>query len=554
MYIQIHRKMIKKGRKKSKYLVNSLIGMLLLLVILSIVYFSINFKEKEDSDEGRDMLITGMAIDDFESGKCLDFGSNENSEIWYNSSVMSGVLTDGSTEYRETLPDEKLEVKFPEFNVGSDEFPDTPMLLEIRYKDTYSDWDTLANRPVVSSYINFISNNPEVLKKEDRVDYNIMTLRGQNAGWKIQQREFQKSPFQLIRSIDSKFSFKITMPDRYRTVPIDYICLREITQSEYEDIIEQQKINNGFTEVDLGPDEPSSLPQYNDLTVFVRDIMRPVYLHTKPASNEINKEIELNSALGELEVASFAIYSESGVNSLSFEANELIHNQNPSDKIPISNINIQKIVYDERRLTHYKYNDWGANGKPYALIPDRVEDFNSLDVGAETSERIWIKIKIPENILGGLYEGSIKVKQAGNLQKTVPIKLNVLPIKLNHSEHINPLPADPFYRPFSPDLDDILNFYVEVEFDPSILMPWPQIDVKTTNGKITGFDSSRLEKNMQEMRDSGFLKDHVVMNLAFISSPIYTEIYNYSTSSSTQKPYLYDRLSSQEYKDAFNLD
>jgi len=332
---------------------------------------------------------------------------------------------------------------------------------------------------------------------------------------------------------------------------LDNINLRTITQEEYREITNKKRELLGFYEVQLLPDEPSSLPAYNsEIEVFIRDAMMPVYKHTKPKQEEINKAnsgISSFSALGEIEPVSFAVYSQNGIQDLKVEVSDLI---NPnSEIITKEDISIQQVVYDEKRLSHY-YPSGGVYTRAYALVPDRLEDFSTFDVEAGTSERIWLKIRVPENIQGGIYNGSIVIKQNTQIKKTISIELNVLPIKLNLSESINPVYSDPFSKVYSSNINEVFKMYRETGFDPfiSVLITEPL----TENRIIVDYNTTKFEHNLDRMIRERFLKKTAFVESLGAWPAVYKAVFNREYSPHNPATF-YDDLSNQTFVDALGL-
>jgi len=280
--------------------------------------------------------------------------------------------------------------------------------------------------------------------------------------------------------------------------------------------------------------------------------MMPVYNHTKPKQEEISKAnsgISSFSALGEIEPLSFAIYSKNGIQNLNIEASDLIYG---TKNISKENILIQKVVYDEKRTAPYRT----VYARAYALIPDRLEDFSILNVEAGTSERIWLKIKVPENIDGGIYNGSIVIKQNSLVKKTIPISLNVLPIKLNLSENINPVYSDSFLRLYSNNISKIFEFYRETGFDPFIYSNYPQLEPiinRSDKRIIVGYNTTRFESNIDRMIREGFLKKTMFIETFGLWQSVYYKIFGISSYTLSDPKMFYYELSNETFVNAFSL-
>ncbi|MBU2595338.1 carbohydrate binding domain-containing protein, partial [Patescibacteria group bacterium] len=293
--------------------------------------------------------------------RCIDLGpnnENEGGEIVEINEKMSPKTAEGSINYRSIIPQGSIEINFPEFNTDQDGLPKTPMLLEIRYKDTLDYPEKVktaySERAVVYSKIgyqakdNFLygyasfrpaylecqktkptDNEPDKCFPSDRINYAIFRLGDINdKKWKYAQFPFPRTSLPLTRALNGKFTFSIVMPksEEYKSssLPIDYISLRAISEADFSRFDEKQRELTGYYQINF-KDEPLGSVDYRnkDLVLFSRDLMRPVYKSTVPRPEEINKEVFAFSTLGEIEPANFAIYSGEGIDGLTFVVDDL---------------------------------------------------------------------------------------------------------------------------------------------------------------------------------------------------------------------------------------
>ncbi|MHC4738561.1 MAG: right-handed parallel beta-helix repeat-containing protein, partial [Planctomycetota bacterium] len=419
-------------------------------------------------------------------------GADPNYEDWTNlsSTIMSDPCTDpndGTITYRELLAGYTLYIDFPFFNLDAGYDPNDPndpnslplteMLLEIMYRDTVNDnttgkiasWDDLV---IVYSKIDYINLDPNYVTADfDTNRYcRLIHLGGSEDGnWKYMQYGFQRSDFQLIRAIGEDFTIKITNKNE-NSIPINYVSLRKITQDEYEALTDKQRQARCFYEVELPADAPND-PNYDDpnMVIFSRDVMRPVYQHTQPDPNEPNS-ISGFGVWGQVEPVSFSIYSEGGTDELAISVCDLQHTD--GNTISSGDITISRVIYDETRLNYIP----PSSNLSYALVPERLEELaedETFSVDANTSQRLWLKIDVPDNSGGtlpsGLYEGTVTVDPAGGDPNiTIDIEFTVYDMNLLLPEHINTVCHDPFTKVYSSDLDEVFKAYYETGFDPFI--------------------------------------------------------------------------------------
>lgn len=500
----------------------------------------------------------------------VEFGGTEKNTSWVTDMNAVGAKAtdsnDGNIKYRELTAGKTLTIEFPAFNLDDgydpndpndpNSFPLTPMLLEIMYKDTTS----YTSRVVVKSKIDYINLDPNYYgaTPTSSRDYDIGHLGGYNdKRWKYLQCAFQKSNYQLLRAINNKFTIKIS--DYGTTMPIDYISLRKITQDKYETLTERQRDLNHFLEAELPADEPND-PNYADpnLTVFVRDPMRPVYLHTKPGPNEVDANIVGFSTWDQIEPLTFAIYSLNGVDDLTMTVSDLTHISDDSNSvIDDADISISHVVYDEVR------DLWDIG---YALYPERLEEFETLSVDPNTSERFCLKIDVPdkdEGLSAGIYEGQVTIESDTEPNKTVDIEFDVLDFELTDANHLNVVMYDPFslYK-YNATLDEAFRTYTEPGFEAFICPSGYSIVPKDPNDPNDPppidpcnivFDSNNFKEAFDRMIDEGFVKDTLAMWTAdyhWIS-----KVYKLVTGSdySRSDPNLYYNLSDPNFQKGFGL-
>ena len=483
-------------------------------------------------------------------------------------SIICTDVNDNNIKYRELKDGKTVIIEFPAFNVPEsynpddpndpNSFPLTPMLLEIMFKDTIDDIDTsisISSTPVkVRSRLDYINLDPDYKISSQERYYELTRLGGAGDGkWRYVQYGFGVSDYQLLRAVDGKFIIQIV--NQYDAhVPIDYVSLRKITEEQYKSLVDRQREARAIYAVELPSDSPAD-PNYDDpnLVVFTRDIMHPVYRHTKPSINEVDQDITGFSCWGDVEPLSFSLYSESGVNDLSITVSNLVNNSNSSDIISSNNISVYRVVYDEARLGYYSHC---SNQQGYALLPDRLEDTNSLSIDANSSESIWIKVKIPnqnEGLEAGLYEGTVTISGYGSSNVVIPIKLTIYDITLDSAKHSNPVHHDPYSKVYANDMDTVFSSYAETGFDPhfgTYLSDAYRID-PYKDGNDIKFDSDNFEAALDKMLDAGFAKDKVVRDVRYDVR----ELYNLATGDTIPEnfddPNIYFKLSDPCFVDEF---
>jgi len=500
----------------------------------------------------------------------VKFGSNGLNEDWIKGTItayMSDPCVDSNDEnitYRELKAGKTIEIEFPAWDADSNGLPNSPMLLEIMFKDTVGDEcnnaDVSEDRIKVSSKIDWIYQDPCYLAGDTNRYCPLISFGGFADGrWKYIQYGFQKSDFQYLRAVNGKYTIKIeNLTDNYGAsynVPIDYVCLRKITDSEWQSLYERQR-DLRFKKVELA--DKCDNCNYDDpnLVIFCRDFMHPVYKDTRPAGNEPNS-ISTFSTWNEVEPVSFSIYSEGGVDDLTISVSNLTNINDSNSVIDGNNIFTWRVVHDEARLGYFVWKETYATDMGYASVPDRLEKLSgTLSVAAGTSQSVWLKINVPAksaNLSAGDYKGQIYIQKPGVYDKTIDVTLTVYDITLEAPTHLNYVYHDPYryykdiYVTYSDDIGKTFASYAETRFDAYYGSSGITISRDMNQPYNFGIDANLFESRLDRMIAEGFAKHKV--NLA--SGLLYDSIYYYSTGKSFGGTNIWAQLSEPDFCYAF---
>ncbi len=448
-------------------------------------------------------------------------------------------------QYRELKADKELLLKIPAFNleVADRHWAATPMLLEIMFKDSHKPAKNYDMRVYSGLFYPTRDRNIPYGWKSLEWPTLIATARTGTNQWRYFQVPFAKHDFSLLRAEDGYFHIRIKCENT--NLPIDYVTLHAVSEDDYNKLISQQRKTAGFIKVALPEDAPDTNLSYADpnMTVFVRDFMRPVYKHTKPAMNEPSR-FEIFGALNELVAATFSIYSKEGVSDLTVEFSDLT--QPSGDSISARDISVFKFKDNLCRLNPgtsiYK--------KSYARVPDWIEEFSALNVAADTSERILLKIQIPRDVDPGIYSGRVIIKEGGVIRRRVPIVLEVMGFELDPPKTHFMVYHDPYYRVACSDVNEVFRFYRQVGFEPIIYATYPdgyQLRLVKDGNRFVGWDSSDFRKVVSKYRQEGFARDFARVELW----SLYSQTINHCRIKTTDSD-LWFKLSTKKFIDIFS--
>lgn len=503
----------------------------------------------------------------------IGFGGSDTNINWTNAtSAMSAAAvdsTDNNVTYRSILASRSLEMRFPAFNADSDGFPLTPMLLEIMYKDVYTAETPYyaSNLPFVFSTLQYDHLDPAYTRPDPYLFYRVAGIGGMNDGkWKRLQIPFARTDFQLLRAINGKYNLTITA--KATALPVDYVTLRAITDTEYQTLVARQRDARGFFRA-TPVDRPSQQPAYVDPTVFIRDAMQPVYTTTRPAASEIvtaaaPRTVTVKSAWGLIEPVNIGVYSSSGATGINISVTDLVR-QGGSEAIDSGNITLWKCVNDDQRLST------GSLRNDFAFVPTRLEPVTgSASVGSGTSQGFWLRLRLPSAAAGlpaGLYSGTVTVSRNAGVLATINLNVEVISAALAHSAHTNPVYWDPFSSVYSASLPKSFDMLRQAMLEPFIFTintdtNWNSYSfgigvARDSAGRpifdsdgLPGFDATKFNAVLDRMVAEGVTTDSMHVWVGEVRA---TEVYNALPCAdlNPQDKDLYYRLSDTTFASAF---
>jgi hypothetical protein len=413
-------------------------------------------------------------------------------------SVLSAVQTDANSgrNYRQLAAGKNLEIQFPAFNIETTDangFCLTDMLIEAGYKDTVAYGNSSDLTVSLNIRCDYINLDPNYLESPQNTAFLSYVGGFGDMQWKYLQCGLEKSPFQRIRAIGGKFI--ATVYNRAASpMPLSYVTLRTITSQDYATLAQYQRTAAGFYEVHP-PDRAPVSRAYADpaMKVFCYDLMRPVYSSTVPDACE-SEIVKGFGCWGQTEAMSLAIYSQTGITGISMSVGSFT---SANGTIPADQISLQHVVHAYKQLNY--------SLESFAFVPERLEQFNSLDIAPGTSERFWIKVAVPaktQAIAAGMYSGQVRILRAGALYRTVPIQFEIMDITLDELA-INNVWHDPYTRICSPRLSVVFDAYRETKIEPFIYNDSHCVKVsKNSQGSLV-FDTANFQSALDSIMQAG---------------------------------------------------
>ncbi|MHB8898596.1 MAG: hypothetical protein ACYC6Y_07600 [Thermoguttaceae bacterium] len=172
--------------------------------------------------------------------------------------------------------------------------------------------------------------------------------------------------------------------------------------------------------------EPRQMPEFSEedrrrgYAVFSRHWSEVIYPNTAPRPGELDPDLAIFASQGEYEPVTLTVRPLADLAGASLSAGDLRCGESV---IPASRIDVRWVRY---MLVRPNYSMFFS----YHVAPDVLEHRPPGDLKEGENQRFWITVHVPEDAAPGVYEGKLKFEAAGRAGAEVPLKLRVLPIRL----------------------------------------------------------------------------------------------------------------------------
>ncbi len=196
--------------------------------------------------------------------------------------------------------------------------------------------------------------------------------------------------------------------------------------------LKQEAFEQNFVEMDY-PEygemvEPTDADRARGFIGWAPNWMEYIYLHAVPTAETAGRELAATATPGEYEPITVAVHLLGEVGDLTVEASDI-------GPIAADSVDIRHVRYMRARPN---YVGMGL----YRIVPDVLEPmwmFHQREIydpaapvglDAGVTHRFWLTLKVPEDAQPGIYEGSVTVRDDRGGVGSVPVRLRVLPFKL----------------------------------------------------------------------------------------------------------------------------
>ena len=242
-----------------------------------------------------------------------------------------------------------------------------------------------------------------------------------------------------------------------------------------------------------------------------------------PASGTPGATMTLTGWMGEKLSAQFVISTNRELKNVSVEVSDMMAKKHKISKGNIERGFLRYVMTDELNK-----NGKGACGRrnkedfDSTLVADVIDHITPvLDIKANTTQPVWISVKVPrENIIKGMYRGTVTVKEDGKVLAELPLAVNVknhvLPEPKDWSFHLdlwqNPYAVARYYNvePFSQEHFDFMRPIMKRYADAGGKVITASIMHKPWNGQT--YDPFESMVTWMKKADGTWLFDYTVFD------------------------------------------
>jgi hypothetical protein len=161
--------------------------------------------------------------------------------------------------------------------------------------------------------------------------------------------------------------------------------------------------------------------------IFARHWSDVVYPNTVPRPEELDPRLETFASPGEYEPVALTVRPLRNLAGARLTAGDL---RSDGAVIPAARVEVRAVRTMFVRPNYSTFNS-------YHVAPDVLEKRESVDLAQGCNQRFWITIHVPDDAKPGTYEGNLVLTAAGTEPAAVPLRLRVLPIRLQKNpEHV----------------------------------------------------------------------------------------------------------------------
>ena len=187
---------------------------------------------------------------------------------------------------------------------------------------------------------------------------------------------------------------------------------------------------------DAVPPEPSAEEKDHGFMLYSRHYMSLIFDNSVPHGDDRVKRLSCRASLGEHESVTFAAYALFDLSAVSVRAGDL-QMAGDTQRIPASQIKVQVVEHQHKRIAERVQKNLPPR-REFVYMPSWLFEREQIDLHATQSAWFWITVQAPADAEPGTYTGNVTVSVGGRDQVSLPLEVEVLPIRLAvlHGYHI----------------------------------------------------------------------------------------------------------------------
>ncbi len=164
----------------------------------------------------------------------------------------------------------------------------------------------------------------------------------------------------------------------------------------------------------------SAVQQRRGYVAFRTNYLDMVFRETVPTADALDAELSAFASPGEYEPMSLAVRALQNLGDVAVRCGPLT---GPGGgQIPPAAIDVRAVRFLQKK-PHYSKTEW-------LEAPAVLERRERVAIGAHTSQPFWLTVHTPADARPGVYRGQVEISARGRERLTIPVRFEVLPIRL----------------------------------------------------------------------------------------------------------------------------
>ncbi len=176
------------------------------------------------------------------------------------------------------------------------------------------------------------------------------------------------------------------------------------------------------------PPEPAAEEKDRGFMLYSRHYTSLIFDNSVPHGDDKAERLSCRASLGEYESVTFAAYALRDLGAVSVRAGDL-QKTGGAQRIPASAIKVQVVEHQHKRLAE-RAQRHPPPRREFMYMPSWLFERQQIDLHATQSAWFWITVQVPADAEPGTYTGNVTVSVGGRDQASLPLEVEVLPIRL----------------------------------------------------------------------------------------------------------------------------